>query len=51
MKQSALYETPSSTLERLRSIEDRGQIDRVTTPTRVGLRRYRWPRLRHASPR
>jgi len=40
-------------LERLPSIEDRGQTDRprqcVTTPTRAGLRRCLWPRPRHAA--
>ena len=34
---------------KLPSIEDRGQTDRVTTPTRVRLRRYCWPRPRHAA--
>ena len=28
------------------SIENRRQTDRVTTPTRAGLRRFRWPRPR-----
>ena len=32
------------------SIENRGQTDRVTTPTRAGRsRRCRWPRSRHAA--
>ena len=35
------------TREKLPSIEDRGQTDRVTTPTRAGLRR--WRRSRHAA--
>jgi len=37
----------SEKLNKLPSIEDRGQADRVTTPTRVGveLRRGRWPSL------
>ena len=29
-------------------IEDRGQTDRVSAATRAGLRRCRWPWLRHA---
>ena len=33
----------------LSSIEDQGQTDRVTTPTRAGLRRCRWPRPSHAA--
>ena len=36
-------------LEKLSSIGDRGQPDRVTTLTRAGLRRCRWPRSRHAT--
>ena len=37
----------SEKLNKLPSIEDRGQADRVTTPTRVGveLRRCRWHSL------
>jgi len=31
------------------SIEDRGKTARVTTLTRAGLRRCRWPRPRHAA--
>ena len=34
---------------KLPSIDDRGQTDRVTTPTRAGLRRCRWLRPRHAA--
>ena len=34
---------------KLPSIGDRGQTDRVTTPTRAGLRRCRWLRPRHAA--
>jgi len=30
-------------VEKLSLIEDRGQPDRVTTPTRAGLRRCCWP--------
>jgi len=30
-------------LEKLSSIEDPGQTDRATTPTRAGLGRWRWP--------
>jgi len=38
-----------SILEKLLSIEDRGQTDHFTTPTRAGLRRCRWFRPRHAT--
>jgi len=40
-------------LEKLPSIEDRGETDRVTTPTHAGLRRCCWPRsaTSHTSPR
>ena len=37
-------------LEKLPPVKNRGQTDRVTTPTRAGLRRCRWPRLRHDAP-
>jgi len=30
-------------------IDDRGQTDRVITPTHAGLRRCRWHRPRHAA--
>ena len=36
-------------LEKLPLVEDRGQADLVTTPTRAGLRRCCWPRPPHAS--
>jgi len=33
-------------LVKLPSVEDRGQTDRVATPTSAGLHRFRWPRPR-----
>jgi len=36
-------------LQKLSFIENRRQIDRVTTPTRAGLRQCRWPRPRRAT--
>jgi len=32
-----------------KTVLDRGQTDRVTTPTRAILRRWRWHRTRHAA--
>jgi len=40
-------DTTQSQPDNLPSIEDRGQTDRVTTPTPAALRR--WPRPRHAA--
>jgi len=34
-------------LEKLPSVEDRGQTDRVITPTRAELRRCRWSQMRY----
>ena len=34
----------------LPSVEDRGQTDRIATPTRPGLRRCHWPRSILATP-
>ena len=36
-------------LEKLSSMEDRGQTDRITTPTRAGFRRCGWPWQRHTA--
>jgi len=36
-------------IEKLTSVVDQGQTDRITTPTRVELRRCRCPRPLHAS--
>jgi len=51
-KRSLIY-SRNHLLEKLSSIEDRGQTDRVNTLprpyARARLRRCRWPRLRHAA--
>ena len=44
------HQTRENAFDRLPSIEDRGQTDSVTTPTRAELRRCSWPRSRHAAP-
>jgi len=36
-------------LEKLSLIGDRGQTDHLTTSTRAGLRRCRWPRPRYVA--
>ena len=40
---------PRTELDKLTSLDDRGQTVRIITPTRAGLRRCRWPRPHHAS--